>query len=217
MTYSPQFESSSAIAQVDISKPLEEPLNQGLTGSWSPTNFELRRSISPSPSPPLESSDPIFCSICNTAYSGEYRKGNLARHRRQKHGDEEQLYPCEESYCSQIFKRQDARLNHYRKEHQWRAPHPPLPRRFEPSVTGSGDTTIVSGSSPVTPSHHRTNGNPHMRTIDLLSISQHYMIPYMTASAQSGVKGVFNSHTNHSTNLLGTPDQSFYEQITRLM
>ena len=74
--------------------------------------------------------DPVSCNLCGKAYSGEYRLGNLARHRRQKHGDIEQSYPCEEASCTQIFKRQDARLKHYRKHHQWRAPEAPLPRRF---------------------------------------------------------------------------------------
>ncbi|KAF2447959.1 hypothetical protein P171DRAFT_441837 [Karstenula rhodostoma CBS 690.94] len=83
------------------------------------------------------SQDPVVCLVCGKEYNGEYRKGNLARHRRQKHGKREQSYPCEES-CSQVFKRQDARLKHYRKHHPWLVSQPLNPRQngssFERSV-----------------------------------------------------------------------------------
>ncbi|KAF1968618.1 hypothetical protein BU23DRAFT_259736 [Bimuria novae-zelandiae CBS 107.79] len=75
-------------------------------------------------------SNPIKCDDCGRAYCGEYRRGNLARHRRQKHGHKEQKYPCEEPACEAIFKRQDARLKHYRKHHNWRAPNGPVIRKL---------------------------------------------------------------------------------------
>jgi hypothetical protein len=72
--------------------------------------------------------DPVLCEHCNQPYTGEYRRGNLARHKRQKHGLAEQVYLCEEPGCEKDFKRQDARLKHYRRCHPHRAPEPLQPR-----------------------------------------------------------------------------------------
>lgn len=60
---------------------------------------------------------------CNAVFSGSYRKGNLARHIRLFHRREQAEYPCMESTCNRVFKRQDARLKHCRKHH----PHIALP------------------------------------------------------------------------------------------
>ena len=59
----------------------------------------------------------ISCRVCNTNFNGQYSKGNLARHRRLKHGGLEGKYSCEGLDCVKTFRRPDARLKHYRKHH----------------------------------------------------------------------------------------------------
>jgi hypothetical protein len=55
---------------------------------------------------------------CSASYTGAYRKSNLARHMRLKHKDAVAMrYACAELKCNRGFKRQDARLQHYRKQH----------------------------------------------------------------------------------------------------
>jgi len=69
---------------------------------------------------------------CGAKFQGTYAKGSLARHRRLKHGSyqhqEGREYVCEEPGCSKGYKRQDARLKHYRKAHRHLAPGPALSR-----------------------------------------------------------------------------------------
>ncbi|KAL1791881.1 hypothetical protein ACET3X_009632 [Alternaria dauci] len=67
-----------------------------------------------SPAAPPE----IYCDIddCCIAFSGRHRKGNLARHKRNKHRG--RVYVCENASCERMFNRQDARLKHYRTHHQ---------------------------------------------------------------------------------------------------
>lgn len=59
----------------------------------------------------------VVCSDCDKVYTGEYRKGNLARHRRQKHDTAEQEYFCLEPHCRQKFKRKDSLEKHMRRSH----------------------------------------------------------------------------------------------------
>ncbi|KAF1950467.1 hypothetical protein CC80DRAFT_227461 [Byssothecium circinans] len=63
---------------------------------------------------------------CDAKFSGEYRKGNLARHIRLRHAADGRIYPC--AGCTKKFNRQDARLKHYRRRHPHLGPGPPLPR-----------------------------------------------------------------------------------------
>lgn len=72
--------------------------------------------------------DPVVCDVCQKEYSGEYRRGNLSRHKRQKHGVVEQVYSCEEPDCVKEFRRQDARLKHYRRCHPHLVLAPLVPR-----------------------------------------------------------------------------------------
>lgn len=88
----------------------------------------LSRSIASSERTTSPGPDPIFCPICGNRYSGEYRRGNLSRHVRQKHGEVMQSYPCEDPDCTKTFCRQDARLKHYRRRHPHLATGPPVPR-----------------------------------------------------------------------------------------
>ncbi|KAH7085725.1 hypothetical protein BKA63DRAFT_25279 [Paraphoma chrysanthemicola] len=82
------------------------------------------RSPSPTPSHMSVTSarypDVLLCEEggCQAMYSGKYRRGTLLRHMRLKHGLEEREYPCEQLRCEKSFKRQDARLKHYRKHHR---------------------------------------------------------------------------------------------------
>ncbi|KAF1976857.1 hypothetical protein BU23DRAFT_626400 [Bimuria novae-zelandiae CBS 107.79] len=95
------------------------------------TKYQQRRSIVCS----MESTDaadpgPAICDDCGRVFTGEYRRGNRARHRRQKHGDTEDMYDCKDPGCEASFKRQDARLKHYRKHHRELAPSDPTPRKL---------------------------------------------------------------------------------------
>jgi hypothetical protein len=73
---------------------------------------------------------------CGIFFSGNYRKGNLARHKRLTH-KRLQPYVCESAGCGKSFRRQDARLKHYRRHHPILAadrpylPRGPLTRRSE--------------------------------------------------------------------------------------
>jgi uncharacterized Zn-finger protein len=53
---------------------------------------------------------------CTTIFRGRYRKGNLARHKRHYHSGP-RVYICEDEGCDRVFRRQDARIKHYRKYH----------------------------------------------------------------------------------------------------
>ncbi|KAH7075176.1 hypothetical protein FB567DRAFT_536302 [Paraphoma chrysanthemicola] len=67
-----------------------------------------------------QDSEILPCSVpgCKSHFRGEYRKGNLQRHERLNHGLlEPRTYQCHFSGCVKTFKRQDARLKHYRKRH----------------------------------------------------------------------------------------------------
>ncbi|OCK91422.1 uncharacterized protein K441DRAFT_575042, partial [Cenococcum geophilum 1.58] len=53
-------------------------------------------------------------------FTGSSRKGNMSRHIRTKHGapsSSAQEYPCSKQGCGKTFRRNDAKLNHERKEH----------------------------------------------------------------------------------------------------
>ncbi|KAH9865459.1 hypothetical protein J1614_009043 [Plenodomus biglobosus] len=74
--------------------------------------------------------DTVYCGLCNIPFQGAYRKGSYARHMRLKHNNNTPTaYFCE--YCSspKPFKRQDARLKHYRKHHPDLGVKPARPRR----------------------------------------------------------------------------------------
>jgi hypothetical protein len=71
------------------------------------------------------------CGTCDTTFTGSYRKGNFQRHVRLVHGDRD--FPCQEPGCPKTYKRQDARLKHYRSKH----PHlagAPLSRKLHRST-----------------------------------------------------------------------------------
>ncbi|KAF1941688.1 hypothetical protein EJ02DRAFT_422840 [Clathrospora elynae] len=60
----------------------------------------------------------ICCGRCGVEFTGVYRRGNLARHVRQKHAEAKGgPYTCTADGCYSVFARQDARLKHARKNH----------------------------------------------------------------------------------------------------
>jgi hypothetical protein len=82
-----------------------------------PSPMQVGSNMSRSTSDTSTHSGPAVCEVCGNVYEGAYGRGNLARHRRQKHGLSEQTFPCEDPTCRKVFKRPDARLKHYRREH----------------------------------------------------------------------------------------------------
>jgi hypothetical protein len=60
----------------------------------------------------------VDCDVigCTVSFRGLYAKGNLARHKRHYHNGP-RVYVCADELCDRVFKRQDARLKHYRKHH----------------------------------------------------------------------------------------------------
>ncbi|CAI6248039.1 unnamed protein product [Periconia digitata] len=75
--------------------------------------------------------DELECTIddCNARFHGEYRKSNLARHYRLRHDRGGRTYVCEGGCDDKVFKRQDARLKHYRRKHQHLALPAAVPRK----------------------------------------------------------------------------------------
>jgi hypothetical protein len=81
--------------------------------------------------PPTFTPEILYCDVgvCRRTFSGLYRRGNLGRHKRQKHAEGTILYVCHDNTCAKEFKRKDARLKHYRKYHPELAVASPLVRR----------------------------------------------------------------------------------------
>ena len=80
--------------------------------------------------PPTYAPEILYCEIqdCTQSFTGTYRRGNLGRHRRLVHGTGK-AYMCEDKTCAKEFRRQDARLKHYRKYHPELAASNPYVRR----------------------------------------------------------------------------------------
>jgi hypothetical protein len=94
----------------------------------SSTNSYSTDASSPGP-PPTDDPDTLYCdeAECVAFYTGIYRRGNLGRHRRQRH-QSGTPYVCEDDTCAKEFKRQDARVKHYRKYHpELASPYVPRP------------------------------------------------------------------------------------------
>ena len=77
------------------------------------------------------SSEPavMTCDGCGATFTGQYRRGNLRRHKRRMHNSKPGAYQCPEPDCHRYFNRSDARLKHYRKHHPHLMTAPPVPRR----------------------------------------------------------------------------------------
>ena len=73
------------------------------------------------------SSEVLYCDRCAAVFTGKHGKGNLGRHRRQKHhGENPKEYLCG---CGRRFQRMDSRLKHYRKHHPHLAPDNKVTRK----------------------------------------------------------------------------------------
>ncbi|KAF2623499.1 hypothetical protein BU25DRAFT_175783 [Macroventuria anomochaeta] len=102
-------------------------------------------SIPRSSSPPalssasgVANSSTISCGQCGTDFTGGYRRGNLARHVRHKHGQANaRSYTCRAPNCLHDFRRQDARLKHERKAHP-ELEHAPVEPRQHHEQSSSG-------------------------------------------------------------------------------
>ncbi|KAH8712101.1 hypothetical protein GQ44DRAFT_426653 [Phaeosphaeriaceae sp. PMI808] len=103
-----------------------------------PKMLEATGSRSPSPCPSNASGassagpDILACTqpACSATFRGRYRRGTLQRHMRLKHPQtqsQEKEYQCQS--CSKVYKRQDARLKHYRRRHPQLLPTPVHPRK----------------------------------------------------------------------------------------
>ncbi|KAH6878463.1 hypothetical protein BKA58DRAFT_377290 [Alternaria rosae] len=73
----------------------------------------------------------LICPHCGVRFSGTYSRGNLGRHVRHQHARPRKIV-CEAPLCLKEFKRQDARLKHYRTS------HPELVRDIVPSQSDGG-------------------------------------------------------------------------------
>jgi hypothetical protein len=86
-----------------------------------------------------------MCEICGTKFKGKHRVGAQHRHARLIHGvdGKQKEYPCAASGCQKVYKRTDARLNHYRKEHpNLAAPAEPRKLFFSTTQYGEGDNDL---------------------------------------------------------------------------
>ena len=122
---------------------LHVPQNPVAAGPPSPTLSAM--SIASSNVP-----DPLVCRVkgcTSTQFTGKYRRGNYQRHMRLKHGREVRLYPCAVWGCENIFKRQDARLKHYRIRHPDHPAPPRMPRSRMSDVRP--ETTVDTAMVPL--------------------------------------------------------------------
>jgi hypothetical protein len=112
--------SNSSLSLATISSGPSYPfLSTSIATSHPVSDVESRTS---SIRAPISSTSSEVCEDCGKEYKGEYGRGNLARHQRQKHGLEEKSYPCKEPGCLKDFKRPDALLLHHRRKHRHLAP-----------------------------------------------------------------------------------------------
>ncbi|KAF2746494.1 hypothetical protein M011DRAFT_85131 [Sporormia fimetaria CBS 119925] len=85
-----------------------------------PGRASVVRSSRPDRSTPSSSPDAntLRCTVegCESRFTKTYKRGNLSRHMRNKHGGKNgaaRVFECADPLCSSTFKRQDARLKHY--------------------------------------------------------------------------------------------------------
>jgi uncharacterized Zn-finger protein len=127
------------------------------TSSWMPASKELARTSSPSSISATTSStskasslvsdslQALHCDQCNTPFTGRFREGNLARHKRHRHG--QKYHPCLDPLCNKVYKRSDALRKHCIKSHPQFAlldqPHA-FPATFESHPTPSQGLDVTN-------------------------------------------------------------------------
>jgi hypothetical protein len=139
---SPQVDSDALPYPQHESDHLSQPMQRGAYSSSS--------CASEASSLKSDTSDVLYCNEngCAASSTGSYRKGNLARHKRLIHSRHEP-YLCESAGCGRSFKRQDARLKHYRKHHPRLSAEylPRGPRARPPGGDHHNDLRDISGAT----------------------------------------------------------------------
>jgi hypothetical protein len=111
----PSISPSTDMHQGLLVQPATPPLGPSSAFPTPPFSLSL-------PAPDHDSSATIpyevRCDVegCTAYFRGLYSKGNLARHKRHNHIGPK-VYVCADDLCKRVFRRQDARLKHYRKHH----------------------------------------------------------------------------------------------------
>lgn len=123
----------------DIShlRPRLEPGTSLIVPSAWPVERESVASHQPTLPSPSDTPMKLSCSLCAASFTGNYRRGNLQRHIRHKHGPQERhRRTCE--VCQKEFERSDALFKHYRKRHPDRADlaPPPAVRKYAKASDG---------------------------------------------------------------------------------
>ena len=134
----PYIDIGNYVASTETPSMMEDPSRCGgnllvpMSRSLS-TRSSVSNASSAGP-PPTNDPEIMYCEIpdCRQPFTGLYRRGNLGRHRRLVHGTGKP-YVCEDGTCAKEFRRQDARLKHYRKYHPELAAHSPIIRRSSAS------------------------------------------------------------------------------------
>ncbi|KAF3041841.1 hypothetical protein E8E11_006703 [Didymella keratinophila] len=131
-----------------------------LPGRWTPSSSSV------------VIGDALRCSHegCEAEFKKSWGKGNLARHIRNKHKNGGRCYICEADGCASVFQRSDARLRHYRKEHQGLVKRPSRPREAS-SSTGTGSVGEHLGGSPYSNSLASPNGSQALDDFETVSSS----------------------------------------------
>jgi hypothetical protein len=102
---------------IDVSRRIEHQvyLSVSLSEVASYPGMSSPMAITPSSAPEV-----LCCHVigCEVEFHGKYRKGNLNRHLRLYHqATGVRIYHCADPFCPKEFRRQDARLKHYRRRH----------------------------------------------------------------------------------------------------
>jgi hypothetical protein len=149
-------------ARPPMSDGLSQPIIERENHEWLEIPLQASNRFSPtfsdssarSPSPPeIYHCDPV----CGAWFTGQYRKGNFARHKRLKHGSSRLVYYCEVRDCNKFFKRSDACFKHYRIHHPGLGPSFVLSRRAPSSRLSApslGVETSIELGRPASPRQH---------------------------------------------------------------
>lgn len=121
MVVEPEFLESRSGYVARIPHPVASELTSSRDTSSHQLHIENSSQVSSAPSPTNTDASSLEWSCpfdnCNARFTGRFGKGNLGRHRRQKHAGQRVEYPCVSRCCTRTFKRKDARLKHHRKAH----------------------------------------------------------------------------------------------------
>jgi hypothetical protein len=148
---------------------------------------------------------------CAMVFTGRHRRGSLQRHMRLKHQSiEERQFSCEFEHCGKIFKRQDARLKHYRKRHaDLSQMAPPKEREVHSNQKEIHEATIERWRS-ISAEHTGIDGDVGSQSKPAIRINATKRVPnflhpeYHKESEADG--GIFNDNPIYSTVTSQTSD-----------